>query len=83
MQTKHTSENTETSAVKVVRIVRTAQDLETLRCLINDGYRIEGVEGIDGGYSIDLLKLCECENEIWGESFNEYAQRVFVGIELR
>jgi|LauGreDrversion2_6_1035139.scaffolds.fasta_scaffold154761_1 hypothetical protein len=82
MQTKHTAENTDASAVKVTRIVRTAQDLESLRCLINDGYRIEGVEGIDGKYSIDLLKLCECEKEIWGESFNEYAQRVFVGVEL-
>jgi hypothetical protein len=61
--------------------VRTAEELETLRSLVNDGHRIEGVEGIACGYMVSLSKLPEGEKEVWGESFGEYAKRVFVGID--
>jgi hypothetical protein len=78
-------QNSEWIEVKPLRLlmVRTAEELETLRCLINDGHRIEGVEGIAGGYSVSLSKLAEGEKEVWGESFGEYAERVFVGIEWK
>jgi hypothetical protein len=66
-----------------LQMVRTAEELETLRSLVNDGHRIEGVEGIACGYMVSLSKLAEGEKEVWGESFGEYAERVFVGIEWK
>ena len=76
-------QNSEWIEVKPLRLqmVRTARELETLRSLVNDGHRIEKVEGIACGYMVSLSKLAEGEKEVWGESFKEYAERVFVGID--
>jgi len=66
-----------------LQMVRTAEELETLRCLINDGHRIEGVRGIACGYMVSLSKLAEGERDVWGESFDAYAERVFVGVDWK
>jgi hypothetical protein len=61
-------------------LVRTREELERLRSMINEGHRIESVEPIFAGHRVILSKLNEGEREVWGESFDDYARRVFTGI---
>lgn len=76
------NQNSEAVAVKLFRLVmvRTADELERLRSLVNEGHRIESVDKVFLGYSVSLSKLAEGEKEVWFESFNDYAKRVFVDI---
>lgn len=67
-------------------IVQTLDDLEKLRALVNQGERIESVEGVGSfngkprSYHVRLLKLEPYEKEVWGESFYDYAARAFPAI---
>jgi hypothetical protein len=65
-------------------IVKTLDDLENLRSIVKQGReRIESVEGLGSfngkplSYAVRLSKLEPHEKDDWGDSFYEYAARVF------
>lgn len=75
--------NADRASARVSAKIKTTEDLEVLRCLINEGHRIVQVENISCGYMVSLSKLAEGEREVWGESFDAYVDRVFVGIDWK